>query len=310
MVMKRVLVITQKPFAEKAISQIMAVFNAANYEVDFVENYSDKNLVLEKVKDFDAAIVRSDLVDAELFEHAPNLRIVVRAGAGYDNVDLDEATKRDIVVMNTPGQNSNAVAELAIGLIIYGMRSFFSGASGHELRGKTLGLHGYGYVARNVNHIAKGFGMKTITYTRYSKTQAISEGLDVCGSLEELYAMSDVVSIHVPARGEHIKSVGMDVLKHLKRNAIVVNTARKEVINEEELTDFMRMRPDVKYLSDIAPDCVDLFAKNFVGRYYFTPKKIGAQTADANINAGVAAAQQIVAFFESNDKTFQVNKQK
>lgn len=308
--MKRVLVVTKKPFAEKAISQIVAVLHEANYEVDFVENYSDKNIVFEKLKTADAIIVRSDIVDKEFMDYAPNLEIIVRAGSGYDNVDLEAASEKDIVVMNTPGQNSNAVAELAIGLIIYGMRNFFSGGAGQELRGKTLGLHGYGYVARNVNHIAKGFGMKTITYTRYSKSQAISEGLTVTDSLEELYAMSDVVSIHVPARGEHIKSVGKEVLKHLNKNAIVVNTARKEVINEPELIDLLKMRPDVKYLSDIAPNCVDLFAKSFVGRYYFTPKKIGAQTVDANLNAGVAAAQQIVAYFENNDTTFQVNKVK
>ncbi len=308
--MKRVLVVTQKPFAEKAISQFVAVLNEANYEVDFVENYPDKTPVFEKLANADAVIVRSDEVDKEFLEHAPNLKVIVRAGSGYDNVDLEAASQKGVVVMNTPGQNSNAVAELAIGLIIYGMRNFFSGGSGMELRGKTLGLHGYGYVARNVNHIAKGFGMKTITYTRYSKSQAISEGLVVTDSLEELYAMSDVVSIHVPARGEHIESVGQEVLQHLNKNAIVVNTARKEVINEPELVNFLRMRPDVKYLSDIAPKCVDLFNKHFVGRYYFTPKKIGAQTADANINAGVAAAQQIVAYFEKDDTTFQVNKVK
>lgn len=210
--------------------------------------------------------------------------------------------------MNTPGQNSNAVAELAIGLAIYGIRNFFNGTSGGELRGRTLGLHGYGYVARNVHRIARGFGMNVKVFTRFSKAQASSEGLEVTKSLEELYAVSDVVSIHVPARGEHLKSVSMDVLKNLKENAIIINTARKEVINEDDLCELMSKRPDIKYLSDIAPDCIDRFQAEFEGRYYFNPKKIGAQTSEANINAGVAAAEQIVEFLENGDRTFQVNK--
>ena len=210
--------------------------------------------------------------------------------------------------MNTPGQNSNAVAELAIGLALYGIRNLFSGTSGGELRGRNIGLHGYGYVARNVKRIARGFEMNPVVYTRYSRAQAISEGLQVSDSLEELYAMSDIISIHVPARGEHIKSVSYQVLQHLRLNAIIVNTARKEVINEDELIRFMRFRPDVKYLSDIAPDQRAVFEKNFKGRFFFTPQKMGAQTAEANLNAGVAAAQQIVNFFTKEDKTYQVNK--
>ncbi|RKD88461.1 NAD(P)-dependent oxidoreductase [Mangrovibacterium diazotrophicum] len=306
--MKRVLIATEKPFAHSALSKISEVIRQSGYELHLLEKYQSKTELLEAVKSAEALIVRSDIVDREVLDAATDLKIVVRAGAGYDNVDTAYAKEKSVVVMNTPGQNSNAVAELAIGLAIYGIREFFSGKSGGELRGRTLGLHGYGYVARNVHRIARAFGMRVIVYTRYSKAQATSEGLEVASSLEELYALSDVVSIHVPARGEHLKSVSMDVLKHLKENAIIVNTARKEVIHEEDLCAFMEERTDVKYLSDITPDCAAVFAEKFAGRYYFTPKKIGAQTEEANTNAGVAAAEQIVSFFENDDRSFQVNK--
>jgi len=306
--MTKVLIATEKPFAEKAINQILMKLKQANFEIEFLERYTQKSDFLQSVEKADAVIIRSDVMDKEVFETAKKLKIVVRAGAGYDNVDLVAASENGVVVMNTPGQNSNAVAELAMGLALYGIRNMFSGTSGGELRGRTIGLHGYGYVARNVNRIAHGFGMDAVVYTHFSKVQAISEGLKVTDSLEELYAMSDVVSIHVPARGEHIKSVSYEVLQHLKQNAIIVNTARKEVINEEDLVNFMRFRPDVKYLSDIAPDNAAIFEKSLQGRFYFTPKKMGAQTAEANINAGVAAAEQIVNFIFKGDKTFQVNK--
>ena len=306
--MTKVLIATQKPFAEKAINQILMVFKQAKFEIEFLERYTDKRKLLKSVANADALIVRSDVIDKEVFDAAPNLKIIVRAGAGYDNVDLESATQKGVVVMNTPGQNSNAVAELAMGLALYGMRNLFSGTTGRELRGKTIGLHGYGYVARNVKRIARGFGMDVIVYTRYSKAQANSEGIKVTDSLEELYAMSDIVSIHVPARGEHIKSVSYEVLQHLKPDSIIVNTARKEVVNEEDLINFMRYRPGVKYLSDIEPDSKDVFDKTLQGRYYFTPKKMGAQTSEANINAGVAAAEQIVDFIVKGNKTFQVKK--
>lgn len=306
--MKRVLIATEKPFAHSALSKISDVIRQSGYELQLLEKYQSKTELLNAVKSAEALIVRSDIVDREVLDAAADLKIIVRAGAGYDNVDTAYAKEKSVVVMNTPGQNSNAVAELAIGLAIYGIREFFSGKSGGELRGRTLGLHGYGYVARNVHRIARAFGMRVIVYTRYSKTQATSEGLEVTSSLEELYALSDVVSIHVPARGEHLKSVSMEVLKHLKEGAIIINTARKEVIHEQELCAFMEERADVKYLSDITPDCAAVFAEKFAGRYYFTPKKIGAQTEEANTNAGVAAAEQIVSFFESGDRTFQVNK--
>jgi D-3-phosphoglycerate dehydrogenase len=307
-VMTKVLIATEKPFAEKAVSLIENVFSEAGFEHGFLERYTDRNNFLEALKTPDAVIVRSDIIDKETLDIAQNLKLIVRAGAGYDNVDVDAAAKKGVVVMNTPGQNSNAVAELAIGLAIYGLRNMFTGASGGELKGRTLGLHGYGYVARNVKRIAEGFGTNIAVFTRYSRKRAESEGLFVTDSLEELYAISDVVSIHVPARGEHLKSVSFEVLKHLKENALLINTARKEVINEEELIYFLRFRPDVKYLADIAPDKAAEFEKHFKGRYFFTPKKIGAQTAEANINAGVAAARQTVAFFKDGDTTFQVNK--
>lgn len=306
--MTKVLIATVKPFAEKAINQILMKLKQADFDIEFLERYTQKSDLLKAVEDADAVIIRSDVFDQEVFDAAKKLKIVVRAGAGYDNVDLAAATEKGVVVMNTPGQNSNAVAELAIGLALYGIRNMFSGTSGGELRGRTIGLHGYGYVARNVHRIARGFGMKTAVFTRFSKAQAVSEGLKVTDSLEELYAMSDVVSIHVPARGEHIKSVSYEVLQHLKEGAIIVNTARKEVVNEEDLINFMRFRPDVKYLSDIAPDQQKVFEKTMAGRYYFTPKKMGAQTAEANINAGSAASEQIVNFINNNDRTFQVNK--
>lgn len=308
--MRKILVATEKPFAPVALKKIRKIFEKAGkeYQLVMLENYSQKNELLEAVSDADALIIRSDKVDAEIIEAASKIKIVVRAGAGYDNVDLDAATGRGIVVMNTPGQNSNAVAELAIGLAIFGLRELFSGKPGGELRGRTLGLHGFGYVARNVFRIARAFGMKVIVYTRFSKAAAAAIGLKVTNSLEQLYEKSDVISIHVPARGEHLKSVSYEILKHLKDGAVIVNTARKEVINEPDLVQVMEEKPNLKYMSDITPDNEKLFAEKFPGRYFFTPKKAGAQTAEANVKAGVAAAEQIVAFFEKNDVTCQVNK--
>lgn len=308
--MTKVLIATEKPFAEKAINPILSVLKEAGYHVDILENYNSVEYLCQSIRDADALMVRSDLVDRAVLDCAAHLRLIVRAGAGYDNIDIEAATEKGIVVMNTPGQNANAVAELAIGLALFGIRNLFGGATGGELRGRTIGLHGYGYVARNVKRIARGFGMNPIVYTRYSRAQAVSEGILVTDSLEELYALSDVVSIHVPARGEHLKSVSYEVLRHLKQNAVIVNTARKEVINEPDLFRFLRERPDVKYLADVAPDMTSEFEKNLKGRYFFTPKKIGAQTAEANLNAGLAAAEQTVAFFEKGDVTYQLNKVK
>jgi D-3-phosphoglycerate dehydrogenase len=305
--MKRVLIATDKPFAPVATKKIGKVFKKAGYSVELLENYTSKAELLAAVKNADALIVRSDIVDAEVIEAAPELKIVVRAGAGYDNIDLQTATKKGVVVMNTPGQNANAVAELAIGLAIYGIREMFSGKQGGELRGRTLGLHGFGFVARNVFRIARALGMKVIVYTRYSREAAAAIGLKVMHSLEELYEKSDVISIHVPAKGEHIHSVSCDVLKHVKDDCIIINTARKEVISEPDLIKAMLAKPGIKYLADVAPESLKVFEENLKGRYYFTPKKAGAQTAEANINAGVAAAEQIVDFFEHADIGCKVN---
>jgi D-3-phosphoglycerate dehydrogenase len=305
--MKRVLIATDKPFAPIATKKIGKVFKKAGYSVKLLENYTSKTELLFAVKSAEALIVRSDIIDAEVFEVAPELKIIVRAGAGYDNIDLQTATKKGVIVMNTPGQNANAVAELAIGLAIYGIREMFSGKQGGELRGRTLGLHGFGFVARNVFRIARALGMKVIVYTRYSREAAAAIGLKVVHSLEELYAKSDVISIHVPAKGEHIRSVSCDVLKHVKDDCIIINTARKEVISEPDLVQAMKSKPGIKYLSDIAPDSINEFEDNLKGRYFFTPKKAGAQTAEANINAGVAAAEQIVDFFEYGNVGCKVN---
>lgn len=306
--MKKVLIATVKPFASVAVKKICKIFNKSGYEVLLLEAYASKEDLLAAIGNVDAAIIRSDKFDSEILQAAKKLKIVVRAGAGYDNVDLQAATENNIVVMNTPGQNANAVAELAIGMAILGIRELFSGKPGGELRGRTLGLHGFGFVARNVFRMARAMGMKVIVYTRYSKHAAAAIGLKVTSSLEQLYEKSDVVSIHVPARGEHIKSVSYEVLKHLKDGSVIVNTARKEVIDEEGLVKVMEEKPTLKYMSDIKPDCESVFVERFPGRYFFTPKKAGAQTAEANLNAGLAAAEQIVDFFEKGDCAYQVNK--
>jgi len=306
--MRKILIATEKPFAPVAVKKITKIFDKAGYEVNLLEKYTSKGQLLDAVSNAEAAIIRSDIFDAEVLNTGKNLKIVVRAGAGYDNVDLPVATANGIVVMNTPGQNANAVAELAIGLAILGLREMFSGKPGGEMRGRTLGLHGFGFVARNVFRIARAMGMKVIVYTRYSKAAAAAIGLKVTNSLEELYEKSDVISIHVPARGEHLKSVSYEVLKHLKDGSIIVNTARKEVINEPDLIRTMEEKPGIKYMSDLTPDMTSEFEIKFPGRYFFTPKKAGAQTAEANLNAGLAAAEQIVDFFEKGDVTYQVNK--
>ena len=306
--MRKILIATEKPFSPEAVKKIGKTFKKAGYDLSILEKYRTKEELIKNLEDKEAAIIRSDKFDEQILRSAKNLKIVVRAGAGYDNVDLETATEKNIVVMNTPGQNSNAVAELAIGLAIFGIREMFSGKPGAELRGRTLGLHGFGFVARNVFRIARALGMKVIVYTRYSRHAAAAIGLKVTNSLEQLYAKSDIVSIHVPAKGEHLRSVTYEILENLKDDAIVVNTARKEVINEPDLLKIMEEKSQLKYLSDVIPDSEDIFQEKFEGRYFFTPKKAGAQTAEANINAGVAAAEQIVNFFEKGDVAYQVNK--
>ena len=306
--MKKILVATEKPFASVAVKGIREVADAAGYEVVLLEKYTNKEELLAAVADVDAIIVRSDVVDAGVMDAAKNCRIVVRAGAGYDNVELDAATERGICVMNTPGQNSNAVAELAFGMMVYACRNMFNGTSGTELKGKKLGIHAYGNVGRNVGRIAKGFGMDIYIYDIFTPQDVVeADGVKRVDTVEELYRMCDVVSVHVPATPETKKSIGKALVGSMPKNALVVNTARKEVINEEELIAVMSERCDVKYVTDIAPAALDEFSK-FEGRFFATPKKMGAQTAEANINAGIAAARQIVAFFEEGCERFRVNK--
>lgn len=306
--MKKVLVATEKPFAPIAIKGIREVIEAAGYQLELIEKYTAKEQLLQAVADADAIIIRSDIVDAEVIDAAKKLKLVVRAGAGYDNIDLAAATAHGICAMNTPGQNANAVAELAIGLMIYAQRNMYNGASGTELRGKNLGLHAYGNVARAVARIAEGMGMNIYVYDPYTSQEAVSaNGHTKVDTVQELYSTCNIVSLHIPATPETKQSIGRDLVGSMPKGALLVNTARKEVINEPELLALMSERTDIKYFTDIAPAALEDF-KNCQGRFFAPPKKMGAQTAEANINAGIAAARQIVAFFENGDERFRVNK--
>ncbi len=306
--MKKILVATEKPFAAVAVKGIKEVADAAGYELSLLEKYTSKAELLAAVADVDAIIIRSDIVDAEVMDAAKNCKIVVRAGAGFDNVNLEAATERGICVMNTPGQNSHAVAELAFGMMVYAYRNMFNGTAGMELKGKKLGIHAYGNVGRNVGRIAKGFGMDIYIYDIFTPQEIVeADGVNRVNSAEELYKMCDVVSLHVPATPETKNSIGKALVGSMPKGALLVNTARKEVINEPELIELMSERADVKYVTDIAPAALEEFSK-FEGRFFATPKKMGAQTAEANINAGIAAAKQIVAFFEEGCERFRVNK--
>ena len=306
--MKKILVATEKPFAAVAVKGIREVAEAAGYELALLEKYTSKADLLAAVANADGIIIRSDIVDAEVMDAAKNCKIVVRAGAGFDNVNLEAATERGICVMNTPGQNSNAVAELAFGMMVYAYRNMFNGTSGMELKGKKLGIHAYGNVGRNVGRIAKGFGMDIYIYDIFTPQEIVdADGVKRVDSAEELYKMCDVVSLHIPATPETKNSIGKALVGSMPKGALLVNTARKEVINEPELIELMTERTDVKYVTDIAPAAIEEFSK-FEGRFFSTPKKMGAQTAEANINAGIAAAKQIVAFFEEGCERFRVNK--
>ena len=305
----KVLVATEKPFAKVAVDGIREIISKAGYEFALLEKYSSKQQLLEAVADADALIVRSDIVDSEVLGAALNLKIVVRAGAGYDNIDLEAATSKGVVVMNTPGQNSNAVAELALGLMVYAVRNFYNGTSGSELKGKTLGIHAFGNVGRNVARIAKGFGMNVLAFDAYCPAEVIRQaGVKPVDTVEELYRNSDIVSLHIPATAETLQSINYKLLNLMPKGAILVNTARKEVINEDELIRLMNDRPDFKYVTDIMPKSDMKMHELFEGRYFSTPKKMGAQTAEANINAGIAAANQIVDFLQNGNTRFQVNK--
>lgn len=307
--MKKILVATEKPFAKAAVEGIKKIVEGAGFQMALLENYSQKNELLEAAADADAIIIRSDIVDADVIAAAKNLKIVVRAGAGYDNIDLAAATTAGVVAMNTPGQNSNAVAELAIGMMVYAARNNFNGSSGAELKGKKLGLHAYGYVSKSVAAIAKGFGMEVYAFDPFvDKKTMESEGIIYVENVTDLYKTCQYISLHMPANAQTKKSINFDLLSAMPKGATLVNTARKEVIDEDGLVTMFTERPDFKYVSDVEPDCKVLIAEKFSGRFYFTPKKMGAQTSEANNNAGLAAANQIVNFFVNNDITFQVNK--
>ena len=308
--MKKVLLLTDKPFAQVAIDGIQKVISEAGYELKLCEKYgTDLDRVKRVAADVDAMIIRSDKVNGEIMDAAPDLKIIVRAGAGYDNVDLEAATARNICVMNTPGQNSNAVAELGFGMMVMAVRNFYNGTSGSELKGKKLGIHAYGNVGRNVARIAKGFGMEIYAFDAYCPKELIeADGVIPVDSPEALYETCNIVSIHIPASLGTRMSINYNLLGRMPKNGLIVNTARKEVINEIELVKVMEDRADLKYVTDIMPDDHAELTEKFAGRYFTTPKKMGAQTAEANINAGIAAANQIVGFLKDGCEKFRVNK--
>ena len=305
----KVLIATEKPFAPAAVEGIKKEVSEAGYELALLEKYTEKKQLLDAVADADALIIRSDKIDNEVFDAAKQLKIVVRAGAGYDNVDLAAATAHKVVVMNTPGQNSNAVAELVLGLLVYAVRNFYNGKTGTELKGKKLGILAFGNVGRNVARIAKGFGMDVYAFDAFCPASAI-EAAEVTpvASRDELFEKCDIVSLHIPATDETRNSINYDVVTKLPKNGILINTARKEVIDEEGLIKALAEREDLKYIADIAPERAAEFAEKFPGRYFATPKKMGAQTKEANINAGIAAACQIVGFLKDGITKFQVNE--
>ncbi|TVR43340.1 MAG: 3-phosphoglycerate dehydrogenase [Bacteroidia bacterium] len=306
--MKKVLVATEKPFAPAAVDGIREVLDKAGYELVLLEKYTSADEWKEAAADVDAMIIRSDKATADIIGAAPNLKVIVRAGAGYDNIDLEACTQNGVVAMNTPGQNSNAVAELAFGMMLYHVRKGFNGTSGSELRGKKLGIHAYGNVGKCVATIAKGFGMEIFAFDPFVDNADIQkDGVKALETEKELYQTCDFVSLNIPANDKTKKSIGYDLMMGMPAKAALVNTARKEVIDEDGLLKVMAERDDFNYLSDVAPDCRQEIENSYPGRFVFTAKKMGAQTAEANINAGIAAATQIVNFLEKGDHTFQVN---
>ena len=307
--MAKVLVATVKPFAPAAVEQIKLIADKAGYEVQLLEKYANQSDLVNAVAGVDALIVRSDKVTREVIEAGKNLKVVVRGGAGYDNLDLEAATEKGVVAMNTPGQNSNAVAELAIGMMIYNARNGYNGKPGKEIKGKSIGIHAYGNVGKIVGKLAKAFGMKVYAFDPFISKETIEkDGVIAVSSVEELYSKCQYVSLHIPATEKTINSINFDLLSKMPKGATLVNTARKEVICEESLLKIFEQRDDFNYISDVAPDCKDVISEKHEGRYFFTPKKMGAQTAEANVNAGVAAINQIINYIEKGDKTFQVNK--
>ena len=305
----KILVATEKPFAAVAVNGIREVIEAAGAELVLLEKYPEKAQLLAAVADVDGIIIRSDKVDAEVLDAAKNLKIVVRAGAGYDNVDLEAATAHNVCVMNTPGQNSNAVAELALGMMVMMARNQYDGTSGTELKGKTLGIHAFGQVGRNVARIAQGFGMDVYAFDPFCPAEAIAAaGVKPVESVEELYRTCQYVSLHIPATAETKNSINYSLTSIMPKGAMLVNTARKEVVCEADLVRIMEERADFRYTSDIAPANLDELKEKFGNRVFATPKKMGAQTAEANINAGIAAAHQTIGFLRDGIDKFRVNK--
>lgn len=305
----KILVATEKPFAAAAVDGIREIVEGAGYELALLEKYGSKQELLDAVATADGLIIRSDIVDAEVLDAAKNLKVVVRAGAGYDNVDLASATAHGVCVENTPGQNSNAVAELVFGMTVMAVRNMYDGTSGTELKDKTIGIHAFGQVGRNVARIAKGFGMEVSALDPYCPDAVIEEaGVKPVHSVEELYSNNKFVSLHIPATAETKGSVGYDLITRLPKGGVLINTARKEVIDEAGLAKALEDRKDLRYVADVKPGNADELSERFAGRVFFTPKKMGAQTAEANINAGLAAARQAVAYLRDGVDRFRVNK--
>ncbi|MEI6823311.1 MAG: 3-phosphoglycerate dehydrogenase [Bacteroidota bacterium] len=307
--MTKVLVATDKPFAKAAVDGIRKIVEDAGFQLVLLEKYPAQSDFVNAIADVDAVIIRSDIANKEVIDAGKNLKIIVRAGAGYDNIDLAACTEKGIVAMNTPGQNSNAVAELALGMMVMAARNNYDGSSGTELRGKKLGIHAYGNVGRYIGEIAKGFGMEVYAFDPFVSKEAMEkDGIIYIDNVETLYSTCQYVSLNMPATEKTKKSINFELLSKMPKNACLVNTARKEVIDEEGLLQIFTERADFKYVSDVEPGCKAEIAEKFAGKYFFTPKKMGAQTSEANINAGLAAANQIVKFIKTGDKTYQVNK--
>jgi D-3-phosphoglycerate dehydrogenase len=304
----KILVATEKPFAKTATDEMKGIAHNAGCELVLLEKYTDVAQFYTAVEEADGLIVRSDKVTKDVIANAKKLKIVVRAGAGFDNLDLAACTQKGIVAMNTPGQNSNAVAELAIGMMIFMARNTFAGGTGSELKGKTLGIQAYGNVGRLVGLLAKAFGMNVLAFDPFLKKEDIEkDGVAVVESLEELYKKSNFISLHIPANEKTKKSINYDLLKLMPKGAFLVNTARKEVVNEEDIVRIMSEREDFKYATDIAPDNLAVLAEKFGNRVFATPKKMGAETAEANINAGLAAVNQVIGYLKNGIDKFRVN---
>jgi D-3-phosphoglycerate dehydrogenase len=304
----KILVATKKAFAPTAVEQIHEIIENAGFEMILLENYRSTLHLLKEVKDVDALIVRSDKVTPDILKAAGKLKIVVRAGAGYDNLDLQACTEHNIIAMNTPGQNSNAVAELVFEMMLFNSRKGFTGKWGTELRGKTIGIHGFGNIGKYVAGIAEGFGMERYAFDPFVSADLIrSFGVDACTTAEELYSKCRYITLHLPANAGTMKLIGFELLKLLPAKSVLINTSRKEIINEEDLIRVFEMRPDISYLADVEPDCRKIFEKRFKKRFIFTKKKMGAQTEEANINAGVAAARQIVDYLKNGNEKFRLN---